>query len=212
MTLSRNSPSLQPEYDLGVHCANESCLCISKRLRRGNHSPSEQFVLVPPNNVDDNVEETVARLPIPKTRDKNIVTMVKASCARASRAARASDPSEHAMSLAHQIIAHDLKLIHEQCIQKAPHDVQAFRSHRVVSSSGGKGPGVRAIAIDQTRMNHIVSLKAKNIDSNNTEPAFLLGGFTAPLCWDRLAESSLSSNAVNNSVMGRKKTQASANQ
>ena len=53
----------------------------------------------------------------------------------------------------------------------------------------------------------LAAIKAKDVDTHNTEPAFLLGGFTAPMLWDRLAESSLKSNAVNSSVLGRKKTQ-----
>ena len=44
------------------------------------------------------------------------------------------------------------------------------------------------------------AIKGKDLDTTNTEPAFLLGGFTAPMLWDRLAESSLKSNAVNSSV------------
>ncbi len=126
--------------------------------------------------------------------------MIKASFPRASRAARAKDPSDSALSAAHKIVADRLREIKELGHEKAPRDVQAFRSHKMNCGSGGKGPGVRTVAEEQTKMNHIVSLKAKNVDSNNTEPAFLLGGFTAPMLWDRLAENSLSSNAVNNSV------------
>lgn len=56
----------------------------------------------------------------------------------------------------------------------------------------------------------LAAIKAKDVDTHNTEPAFLLGGFTSPMLWDRLAESSLKSNAVNSSVLGRKKTQGTA--
>ena len=129
---------------------------------------------------------------------------------RASRMARAPNASEEANNVAYQLVVSGLRSIKERRLERAPKDSQAFRSHRILNAS--KGPGVRVSSREQTKMNHLASLKAKDIDTQNTEPAFLLGGFTAPMLWDRLAECSLKSNAVNSSVLGRKKTQGAANQ
>lgn len=129
---------------------------------------------------------------------------------RASRMARAPNASEEANNDAYQIVISGLRSIKGRGLERAPKDSQAFRSHRALNAS--KGPGVRVSSREQAKMNHIASLKAKDIDTQNTEPAFLLGGFTAPMLWDRLAECSLKSNAVNSSVLGRKKTQGAANQ
>lgn len=133
-------------------------------------------------------------------RESHPFAMTRSCFLRASRAARARDPDWRAKRESSKIIDKRHQEIKELGYEKAPRDLQAFRSHRMNTSTGGKGPGVRTVAEEQLKMNHIVSLKAKNVDSNNTEPAFLLGGFTAPMLWDRLAESSLSSNAVNSSV------------
>jgi hypothetical protein len=61
-------------------------------------------------------------------------------------------------------------------------------------------------------MNHLVGLKSKDIESQNNEPPFLLGGNIVPMSWDRLAENSLRSNSVNSSVVGRLKTQGASSQ
>ena len=132
--------------------------------------------------------------------------MTRANCARASRAARACDPSAQALARMASIATEKLRAFEEANMQRAPAEC-AFRSHRAGISSGGKGPGVRTMLCEQGRMNHIAALKAKDVDTNNSEPAYLLGGEVAPLAWDRLAESSIKANAVNSSVLGRRKTQ-----
>ena len=129
-----------------------------------------------------------------------MISMTRATCQRASRAARASDPDVESRNKAHAIVLERLKKFREYGYERAARDTQAYRSHRVGLGSGGKGPGVRTNLQDQGKMNHIASLKAKDVDASNTEPAFLLGGYTTPMMWDRLAESSLKSNAVNSSV------------
>lgn len=142
------------------------------------------------------------------TSSSTSLTMVRANCERASRAARASDPDAKARAKAAEIVANKLHQFAGDGIEAAPlRDGHAMRGHRSNSAAGVKGPGVRTQYCDQARMNHLASLKAKDVDANNAEPTFLLGGFTAPMMWDRLAESLLKSNAVNSSVLGRKKTQ-----
>ena len=137
-------------------------------------------------------------------------TMKKASCQRASRAARASNPSSEATMNAYNVMYQKFQSIRSEGIERAPKESQALKSFKPASGSGGKGAAVRTSALQQNKMNHLASLKAKDIDTNNTEPAFLLGGFTTPVLWDRLAENSLKSNAVNSSVLNRKKTQGKA--
>lgn len=77
---------------------------------------------------------------------------------------------------------------------------------------GAKGPGVRTVAEKQAIVNHIASIKAKSIESHNVEPSFVLGGFSVPQMWDRLAENALRSNAVNSSVTNRRASEGASNQ
>ena len=128
------------------------------------------------------------------------VLMKRASCPRASRAARASGPSSAAMTRSYKAMWERYNEIREEGINRAPKEAQAFKYLKNSSGPGGRGPGVCTSFGDQSKMNHIATLKAKGIDTHNTEPAFLLGGFTVPMMWDRLAENSLKSNAVNSSV------------
>jgi hypothetical protein len=125
--------------------------------------------------------------------------------------ARAQNASKSANNVAYDIVVNGLKEIKLRKLEKAPRETLALKSHRH-SHFSAKGPGVKVSSKTQIKMNHLASLKAKDVDSHNSEPAFLLGGFNAPMLWDRLAESSLKSNAVNSSVLGRKKTQGAANQ
>lgn len=83
------------------------------------------------------------------------VAMTQASCQRASRAARANDPGENARKEAYGVVIDGLKEIKKLNLEKAPKDYQAFKSHRLNISSGGKGPGVRTSARDQGKMNHL---------------------------------------------------------
>lgn len=130
------------------------------------------------------------------------VRMKKATCPRASRAARPNDPSSDATTRAYNIMYMTFQAMKSAGIERAPKETQAFKSFKQASMSVGKGAAVRTSQQYQSKMNHLASLKAKDVDANNTEPAFLLGGYTAPLAWDRLAEASIKSNAVNSSVSG----------
>ena len=140
------------------------------------------------------------------SRSETCSEMKRATCARASRAARACDPNPTAVAKMATITTERLRAFEASGIRRAQSE-SAFRSPRAGIACGGKGPGVRTLLCEQSRMNHIASLKAKDVDTNNSEPAFLLGGEVAPLAWDRLAEASIKANAVNSSVLGRRKTQ-----
>lgn len=155
------------------------------------------------------VEALMERVAPAPTADE---TMKRAAFPRASRAARASEPTEQARREGQMIMRRALDALASAGYKRAPRDAQAFRSHRVGVGSGGKGPGIKTSAADQDKANHLAAIKAKDIDANNTEPAFLLGGYTAPMMWGALAESAFKANAVYSSQMGRKKTESATPQ
>lgn len=143
---------------------------------------------------------------------KQQMRLLRASFPRASRMARASDPTTHATKNAQQRMFERLKSLQDQGFERASTESGSVRLGRV-TGGGGKGPNVVAQNVDaQTVLNHLVALKSKDLDSNNSEPAFLLGGFVAPMLYDRLAEASLRSNANNSSVTNRKKTESASSQ
>ena len=142
---------------------------------------------------------------------KKKLKMVRATFPRASRAARASDPSQEATSKAQEILYKKLRSMKDAGMERAEKQTSSVRLGR--SNGGGKGPNIVAVdASLQNKLNHLVSLKSKDLESTNVEPPFVLGGFVAPMLYDRLAEASLRSNAVNSSVTNRKKTEGAASQ
>jgi len=166
-----------------------------------------------------------------------VVAFKRAPCKRASRAARPSEPSTQARDVCRQLIqAREGELKGQGRTRVSADDHVRYRSG---APSGGKGPAIRAQQPEeQSRMNHIAQLKAKNVETHNNEASFLLWGNTAEMvrahilhnpervprpqltssisvceqCYDRLAESALRSNAVNSSVTKRKETQGAAYQ
>lgn len=130
--------------------------------------------------------------------------MKRAKCARASRAARACDPSAEAKHKAHLVVASYLKDFREKGIEKAPKEPASYRLTKPQSSSYKASDLPSSL---RGKLTHITTIKTRNIDANNSEATWILGGRVAPMRYDRLAESSLRSNAVHSSVTGRKKTQ-----
>ena len=165
--------------------------------------------------------------------------MTTASCKRASRMARPSEPSESAMAVAHQAIMDKEHAIRSKGREKVSgNDTLRFK---LANASTGKGPAVRADSLDatdqasaQAKMNHVrctfrtcftipsntsrmcvqmVSIKSRSVDSGNQEPSWLINHQnTCPQMYGRLAASAIKSNAVNSSVTKREKTQGAANQ
>ena len=78
--------------------------------------------------------------------------------------------------------------------------------------SNGKGPGVKTGESDQACMNHMLSIKGKDVEQQNTEAYFLMGGNVAKMMYGRLAKASIRTNAVQSAVTERSKTQGAANQ
>lgn len=143
-----------------------------------------------------------------KIKDQ-IVAFARAPCKRASRAARPSEPSTRARDVCRRLIqAREGEFKGQGRTRLSADDLMRYRSG---APSGGKGPSIRAqLPEDQARMNHIAQLKARNVETSNTEASFLMWGQTATPMYDRLAESALRSNAVNSSVTKRKETQGAA--
>lgn len=198
---ARGSPSLRPrevvdDVNDGVFLLGGHPIVHFVEDGGALHDPDSPCVCRFPLELSVSAERDVCTEP-----DSQVsIPMKKATCQRASRAARANDPSSEATMRAYNLMYQTFQRIKREKIERAPREFQAFKSFKPSSGSGGKGVAVRTSQQHQSKMNHLASLKAKDVDTNNTEPAFLLGGFTAPLLWDRLAENSLKSNAVNSSV------------
>jgi len=145
-----------------------------------------------------------------RIKDK-VVQFKKAPMKRASRAAKASEPSVISRRVCQQLIATregELKRVGRTKLG-ADDNIK----YRAGSASGGRGPAVRAqVEHEQARMNHIAALKARNVETYNNEASFLLWGNTSEQCYDKLAESALRANAGNSSVTKRRDTQGAAYQ
>ena len=72
-------------------------------------------------------------------------------------------------------------------------------------------PALQAADCNQ-QISHILLIHSRDVDKNNFEPSFLMGGNTCSMMWDRLGESLIKANAVSSSVTGRLKTQGAGNQ
>ena len=135
-----------------------------------------------------------------------VVKFKRAPMKRASRAARPSEPSQMSRRVCMQLIqTRETELKRNGRTKLSPDDTIKYRSG---SASGGRGPAVRAqVEQEQARMNHIATLKARNVETYNNEASFLLWGNTSEQCYDKLAESALRANAGNSSVTKRNATQ-----
>ena len=140
---------------------------------------------------------------------ERLVRFNRAPCKRASRAARPSEPSQVSRSVCMQLIqTREVELKRGGRTRLAADDIIRYRSG---SASGGRGPSVRAqVENEQARMNHLAALKARNVESYNTEASFLLWGNTSEQCYDKLAESALRANAGGAAITKRKDTQGAA--
>ena len=207
-TTTAGSPSLLPGMHRGVKCrppAPSACTCPNTAPPA---SPSYGHV-----ERSSSYSCHRAHLAVSSASKPKPVAVKQADFPRASRAARASVPSEKVRSEGLRLYAELTSALEARTdTERATLTTQAFRSHRASTGASGKGPGIRTTQRDQARINHLAAIKANDVSTNNSEPPFLLGGYTAPMLWDRLAESSLRSNAVNSSVLGRKKTEGAANQ
>jgi hypothetical protein len=134
-----------------------------------------------------------------------VIQFTRSPYQRASRAARPNEPSSTACAARKRLATQaELELKREGRTRV----VMDNHVRQRASGAGGKGPSVHAQSDElQPRMNHIAQLKAKNIETGNQTPSWLLCGKTADQCYDQLAESALRANAVNSGIVKRKDTQ-----
>lgn len=199
-----DSPSLDPRYAAGVKLSPalpslRHVAASTPRLSFEDRAVSGPLI---------SLSRETTKSPIRKSADAVQIT-TKSCFPRASRMARARNPSSAAHDIAYQVVTKRFSEIRAMDLERAPKECerdQCKMNHLACellpSSANHPTPGIFSVCATL-----VSAIKAKDVDTHNTEPAFLLGGFTAPMLWDRLAESSLKSNAVNSSVLGRKKTQ-----
>lgn len=87
--------------------------------------------------------------------------------------------------------------------------------YKLSGPATGKGPAIRAASGDadlQATINHVTTIKGKNVASACNDAMCLLNENQAGLCYGRLAAVAMQTNAVNSSVTNRGKTQGAANQ
>lgn len=147
------------------------------------------------------------------------VAMTTAVCKRASRMARPAEPSAEALEEAHRIVsARETQLRNRGLERRA--SISGIERWKLSGASTGKGPAVKAgtdgtdgDGAAQAKMNHMVSIKSRDVNWANQEPTWLIDiQSSCPQMYAKLAASAIKSNAVNSSVTDRKKTQGAANQ
>lgn len=137
---------------------------------------------------------------------ERVVKFKRATMPRASRAARASETSRRVRDMCKALVTQREQEL--KTIGRTRLNADDQLRPRTGASASGKGPSVRAAReYEQARINHIASLKSRNIDTHNVEVSWLLAGRTAEQMYDRLAESALRANAVNSAITKRKYTQ-----
>jgi len=141
--------------------------------------------------------------------------MHRATTARASRMARPAEPCAEVQAAAARAVAQAEERLRNLGMERVTEDDCKFKNK--ASSSTGKGPAVRADgdaeAAEQGVVNHVVSVKAKNVHSGSREPSWLLGTKAVlPQTYTRLAQSAFKANAVNSAVFKREQKQGASNQ
>lgn len=153
------------------------------------------------------VESNTTRLV--EVKPGRVVAFQRARCKRDSREARPHSAAAASRAANKEAAARIETLLKAEGRTKLGCDDTLHRARG--SGVAGKGPSVRASnEFDQQRMNHIASLKARNVETYNVLPSWLLCGSTAGMHYDTLAEASLRANAGNSSITKRKWTQGAS--
>ena len=140
-----------------------------------------------------------------------------ASSQRASRRARAEEPSDEIKLESERAVAAERDRLLAAGLTLVAADGTEGRRHRTAgASAAGKGPALRAATTDravQARLSHLASLKCRSTMASELAPPWLLGNSTtAPPKFSLLVASQIRVNAVGSSVLERTKTQGAANQ
>jgi hypothetical protein len=128
--------------------------------------------------------------------------------------ARPSDPSNAAKSASMSRIAMREKRLRVKGFDRVTGD-DGITKFKTSGPNTGKGPAIRSTVSGsqgQATLNHMVSLKSKNLPSVCTDASWLLNNAQADLTYGRLAALAMQTNSVNASVVNRTKTQGAANQ
>lgn len=153
---SPESPSLDPRHAEGINADPPSPSLTYAAAASG--SPPSPSLTYRPGSPSLYHVVSAPLPPIPhdlSKRSAKSASTTKSCFPRASRMARARNPSSAANDSAYQVVVRRFKEIRSMELERAPKDSQAFRSHKVNLGSGGKGPGVRTCARDQCKMNHL---------------------------------------------------------
>ena len=195
----------------GAISPSEAMLAMFGSDDERSESPSLQVEMLPE---EESIMPKLRTSPVAESSQAP-VQMYRSEAKRASRTARPADTSPAAMSECAQILVDVEFLLKKHRVRAAPVEKSTFWKQ---STSGcGKGPGVRIEEGQddqkkQKMMNHMLSIKARDLEGHNSEPYYLLGGNTAPMMYDRLAAVAMKNNAVQSSVTERSKNQAAASQ
>lgn len=136
------------------------------------------------------------------------VHMYRAKTQRASRAARPSEPSDDTKIACAARVRDRIAQFEAKGLRLLETDTCSRSGKWTVAVT--KGPGVRSLSPqDQSRLNHLATLKSKSVESRQ-EASHILNGAGCPEMYDRLLETALKANAVNNSLIDRRKTQGAA--
>jgi len=142
--------------------------------------------------------------------------MTRATCQRSSRMARPAEPSAAVQQRVEAVVHEAEKSMRSAGMERVTDDDCKFKT-KTAPSSTSKGPAVRADEAseetEQPIVNHVVSVKAKNVHSGGREACWLLGTNTVvPQMYTRLAQSAFKANAVNSAVFKREQKQGASNQ
>ena len=135
---------------------------------------------------------------VAEEEEEEDVQMYRSQAKRASRTARPADTSPEAMEeCKYAIVEQERKLV-ASGLKRAATLEKAHFSWKTSTAPCGKGPGVKMQegSDKQRLMNHMLSIKAKDLQAHNIEPYNLLGGGTVAMMYDRLLQVGMKTNAV----------------
>jgi hypothetical protein len=143
------------------------------------------------------------------------IKMTRSNCARASRMARPAIPDPATRREANDIIQSLQTKLLDRGLDQTPNDADIHYTPPVIAA--GKGPAIKALgefdAKVQHMTNHMATIKTRNVESSCSEPSWLLGRITkVPPAHGKLAEQAIKANAVNSSIIDRRRTQGAAAQ
>lgn len=205
----------QEEYDSGCTFPGELLMrmMVGAQMRSGGVSgvSGESGVSAKPGGLSEGEEPMAGKEAAPSVPAEGLFV---AQCKRASRMARPAEPSAKARAGAERRIAALESELREAGYEmsEADHNV----SHaRTAHATTGKGPAIQASSGDaatQSALNHMSSIKSKNLPGACNQASWLLNSGSAELSYAALLSAALQTNAVNSSVTQRSKTQGAANQ